>query len=597
VAVAAAVTGVTWAVGQLAGLLFRFTWAHVSIGASLSIAARLPRHLADPRQAWPTAARSQLPGAGGFIIAALVILAVASVVMLFTVRQAGRRSTRRGFASPRDLDSALSHRAVLARGPVVRPSLAGQKFSVDDVGVRLGRAVYGGMPLAITAESSVLLAAAPRIGKTSQVVIPWLHAWPGPAMVTSVRPDVLLATATLRARGGRPVAVMAPTGMLTWPDMVRWSPASGCADFGTARQRAGIMVTIGKSGATADSGNAAYFGMTATNLLAGWLHAAAVTGRPMGDVLAWALDERLDEPVKLLRDHPDAAPGTAAMLDAIYRSPEGTRSNLWTTVQTAIAPLLSAPARAAFAPGPGASFNIEAFLTRGGTIYLLVSEKQAGDLAPLIAAFVDEVTETAKRLADRAPGGRLDPCLGLFLDEVANVSPLPHLPELMSFAGGSGMFILAVVQNMAQAEKRWGKEGAAMLWGAATVKIAFGGLSGEELREFSALAGDYREALTTLQRGSGGYTMQTTLHDRKTITPGEVRTLSEADRQALVVHATTPAVLVRMQRHYEGPNAQAFADAVKASRRIAGLDEPRPRTARQQSGDAGHATTDGAQTA
>jgi type IV secretory pathway TraG/TraD family ATPase VirD4 len=55
----------------------------------------------------------------------------------------------------------------------------------------------------------VAVLAAPRQGKTSQVIIPWLHTWPGPALVTTIRPDILLATATLRRSNG-PVAVMAP---------------------------------------------------------------------------------------------------------------------------------------------------------------------------------------------------------------------------------------------------------------------------------------------------------------------------------------------------------------------------------------------------
>jgi TraM recognition site of TraD and TraG len=40
-----------------------------------------------------------------------------------------------------------------------------------------------------------------------------------------------------------------------------------------------------------------------------------------------------------------------------------------------------------------------------------------------------------------APGGRLDPPLGLLLDEVANIDPLPQLPALMSFVGASGIFV------------------------------------------------------------------------------------------------------------------------------------------------------------
>jgi type IV secretion system protein VirD4 len=565
---AAAVTVGTWVTGQLAGLLFRQTWPPVSIGQSLSIAGRLAGHLADPRMAWPAAARSSLPGLAGFAIAAVLTAAGLAAAVIIVTRQLTAGRSRRGYASRRQVTASLSERAVMARAAVLRPSLAGRPCTVTDVGVRAGRAAGTGIQLAISAESSVLVFAAARMGKTSQVVIPWVKSWPGPALVTSVRPDVVENTATLRSPNG-PVWVMAPTGMLAWPDMLAWSPAGGCSSFDQARIRADVMVTVGRQGKDGgDSANAAYFAMMATNLLAGWLHAAAISGRGMDAVLAWALDERLDEPVKVLRDHPAAAAGTAAMLDAAYRSPDVTRSNLWTTVQTAIVPLLAPAARATFAPPPGEGIDLEDFLRRNGTIYLLVAEKQAAVIAPLVTAFFDELVETAKRVADVSPGGRLDPGLGLFLDEVANTVPLQHLPALMSFAGGSGMFVTAILQNRAQAEARWGREGAAMLWGAANVKIALGGLSGDELRDLSGLAGEYREALTSYQRGGTAATLQTTLTDRKTITPEEIRTLSEARREALIIHATTPAVRARLPRHYEGPDKDAYAAARDEARAI-----------------------------
>ena len=189
----------------------------------------------------------------------------------------------------------------------------------------------------------------------------------------------------------------------------------------------------------------------------------------------------------------------------------------------------------------------------------------------MISAFADDYIETCKRIADPLPGGRLDPPCGLFLDEVANIVPLPQLPALMSFAGGTGIFLVAVLQSMAQARNRWGRDAAEMLWGAATVKIILGGLAGEDLREISELAGEYRELLTTSQRGRTDHSVQTTLQDRKTLTPAEVRTLSAARREALVIHATTPAVKVRMTRHYEGPNQDLYAAATAEARTIAGL--------------------------
>lgn len=139
-----------------------------------------------------------------------------------------------------------------------------------------------------------------------------------------------------------------------------------------------------------------------------------------------------------------------------------------------------------------------------------------------------------------------------------------------------GIFAVPVLQSMAQARNRWGRDAADMLWGAATVKVILGGLAGEDLREISELAGEYRETLTTWQRGRTDHSMQTSLQDRKTQTPEQIRTLSAARREALIIHATTPTVKVRMTRYYEGPHRDKFGKAVAQARQIAGLGERTP---------------------
>jgi type IV secretion system protein VirD4 len=549
-----------WCWAQVSALLSTARPAHVSILMSFDALGHLPAHLADPRAAWPVRARSGLPGAVLFYMCGVLLLAAGTTLIVAAAR-AWVRSRRRpnGMATRRQL-RPLTEKNVVRRALTVRPSLAGTRPTLREVGVPLGASEPDRLPLAASVEDSVLVLAAPRQGKTSQVIIPWLHHWPGPALVTSLRTDVLYATANLRAKRG-PVVVMAPTGMTSWPNLLAWSPTSGCQSIDIARKRAEVMVIVGKA-EKQDSTNAGYFGANATTLLTLWLHAAALAGRPMTDVLAWSLNDRDDTPIKLLRDHHDAADGSAELLDGLYRTPPETRSGLWTTVQTALAPLLSPTAQQTFSPDPQDSFDIEAFLRSGGTIYLLVPKKQATALAPLITVFVDELIDTAKRLGDALPGGRLDPPLGMFLDEVANVVPLPSLPDLMSFAGGSGIFIVAVLQSRAQADARWGNEEASMLWGAATIKLILGGLSGNELRDISELAGDYDRVLISHQRhDDGAITTATNTQERKTLTPGQIRTLDPERHQALVIHATTPPVLTRMVRHYEGPDRHLYASA------------------------------------
>jgi type IV secretory pathway TraG/TraD family ATPase VirD4 len=570
VAVVIVVGAGTWLTGQIAGLVFCGRWPPVSFLGAVQAALRLPAHLTDPRQAWSASARPNLPGAPEMWLTAITSAAMLGSAVRGTIVWARRRHLHRGFASHADLRASLAAKTIISRGAMIRPSLAGTRIQLHDVAVFIGRAIPSGLRLAASAEDSALVLAAPRTGKTSQVVIPWLHTWPGPALVTSIRTDVLLATAIPRRSNG-PVAVMSPTGMVTWHLQLTWDAASRCESFDRARARADVMVVVGKTAGTSDSTDGGYFALNATNLLAGWLHAAALSGGSARDVLRWAFDERLDEPIRILASHPDAADGTAAMLDALYRLPaDTTRASLWTTAQTAVAPLLAPAARGVFTPPPGEATDLAAFLRAGGTCYLLADERRASALAPVVSAFADDFIETAKTIADGMPGGRLDPPLGLFLDEVANIVPLPQLPALMSFAGGTGIFVTAVLQSMAQARNRWGHDAAAMLWGSATVKLILGGLAGDDLEEVSRLAGEYRETVISWQRGNGGQSLSSALQDRRTLTPEQVRTLSTERREALVIHATTPAVKVRMTRHYEGPHRDVFAASVLEARRISG---------------------------
>ena len=91
------------------------------------------------------------------------------------------------------------------------------------------------------------------------------------------------------------------------------------------------------------------------------------------------------------------------------------------------------------------------FLRSNGTLYLLATGAGAGNSASLVAALVEDLIETARRIAARNPGARLDPPLLLALDEIGNLAPLPSLPVLMAEGGGTGITTMPVLQSLAQA--------------------------------------------------------------------------------------------------------------------------------------------------
>lgn len=544
-----------WLTAQLAALLFSWTWISVGIEETVRAAFALPATITDPAQAWPADVRGHLPGPVGFAVAAVLAFAAIIAAGVGLIKLFAGIGGAKGFATSAQLDRALSHRAALKKAKRLRPGLSG-RVDISEVAVDLGRTVgMGAKRLVASIENSILVLAAPRQGKTSQVIIPWLRRWPGPALTTSIRRDVVLATHELRRTIG-PVAVL-DVSDTEWPYPLRWSPVAGCEDYDRARRRANVMVTVGGDGAS-DSKNAGYFRNNAVNLLAAWLHIAALEGRTIDDVVRWALDPRDDEPITLLRANPGAVTGVAGNLFSLYTGDSDSKGDLFNTVQTAITPLLSAKARRLFSCHPNESIDIEQFLRDCGTMYLLAPAMQTSELAPIINALVDEVNEVALRLADQSTAERLDPPLGEFLDEVGNVVALENLPALMSYSAGSGIFIVAVLQEIAAARKRWGRDGADMLWGASTLKIALAGLAGEESKWFADLAGTWREQVVNEQHGPGGTSRSRAEHERSTITAAEVRTLDAERGEALIVHASTPAVKTYMRRHYQSREAKEY---------------------------------------
>jgi hypothetical protein len=82
VGVVAALAGLVWLTGQVAGRLASGRWPRVPVAELPGILARLPRHLGDPGGAWPATVRAALPGAGG-MYATLALLAVPAVLIAF----------------------------------------------------------------------------------------------------------------------------------------------------------------------------------------------------------------------------------------------------------------------------------------------------------------------------------------------------------------------------------------------------------------------------------------------------------------------------------------------------------------------------------
>ncbi|MGW7295383.1 type IV secretory system conjugative DNA transfer family protein [Streptomyces xiamenensis] len=564
--VAFGLTLLIWLAAATSGVLAYGRPAFTSWESVSAALLSLLRHPGDPAAAWP-------PGSG---VGGPFAFWTGFTVLLVATTAGGRllwaRWLRRGpdgadgRAGAAQLERAMGEHQALNRAASLRPALHAEDpvaVTIRHVAVHVGSSDPAGIPLWASIEESVVLVAPPREGKTSQIILPGILDFQGTVLATSSKTDVLYATAVLREPYG-PVRVLDPTGLSGWPHQLRWPLTAGCERYQVARKRAETLVGTTKS----DEGtsNGGYFNLNAKTLITCWLHAAALNGCPVSDVLSWAADPDNREAVDLL-----ARRGKHALAEALagqHAAAEEERSATWRTAQQPFIALYDDQVAAIFAPDADDTevFDIEQYLTEGGTLFLIGEDEEGSALAPLNAAFAKALFDAAKTIAGRAPNGRLPLPLGCFLDELANVAPLPEVPSLMSVSGSQNIFVMAVLQSYAQAEERWGQLGVRKMYAAGTVKIFLGGISDpEELKAYSTLTGEFDEDVETVSADHvGNVSVSTALRRRPVLEPADIRMIPE--RGGIVIHRRTPATLVSFVRAHEGPRAEEIRQATRRAR-------------------------------
>ena len=219
---------------------------------------------------------------------------------------------------------------------------------------------------------------------------------------------------------------------------MRWLPIRGCEDLLTAMIRASGLADDGVDG------GGFWEGKTRVALQA-LLHAAAIDHRTPAELFRWTLDpSAAADAVAILNASPDSATGWAEGLEAMIGTDPRTRDSSWQGVSLALAALADPRVLDSVRPGEDEAFDPEAFIRAKGTLYLLATGAGAGNRAAFVAAFVEALVETARRMATRSPGARLDPPVLLALDEIGNLAPLPSLPTLMAEGGGTGITTMPV---------------------------------------------------------------------------------------------------------------------------------------------------------
>ena len=432
-------------------------------------------------------------------------------------------------------------------------------------GLLVGHDVYSNKPIWLPKESTVLVLAPPRSGKTTGTVAPAVVDHHGPVVATGVRRDIMMLTHPWRSHTGGPMWLCEPTTADT--DLpagvrpVRWSPVAGCQSLLNAKLRAeALFAVVDKGGA-----NDQFWRNAGATLLSAYLMAAAHRGGSIADVLGWADRDSDRSPAEVLRAaadgvadqvERDAVHAVAGQVEAAIEQDPRYKAGVTGQVLQALEPFRLPEIRRMCNIPLGESFDPHQFLRESGTIWMLGSVSHQQQAAGVCTALTAAIVEAARDLA-MVPG-RLRPPLLLALDEAVNVAPIPRLEQLLSTGGGSGIQTIVVLQSLAAARNAWGAEMGDALLDFNNAKIVLGGLSdAQDLVDISALLGQREERVVQASRSgrlgvldAGDYSVS--WRQVPVMRPDEIRRIdSERRHLALLIARSGSGILLKQPRIYE----------------------------------------------
>jgi type IV secretion system protein VirD4 len=541
IAIAGLLALAVWLWGGIAGAVFGGGWARISLTQVIDVIVRLPDRLADPARARPRAARSRLPGAGGFYAALVLLLALVGAL--------GAALTRTGLAAGLRRRSAGARWASAGELRALRHSGEGR--------LALGR--YRGRLLHAEQRHALVAFGPPQSGKSAGLAVPALLEWDGPAVASSIKTD-LLACTEARRRSLGPVFVFDPFE-LSGAAAQTWSPLRGARTWDGALEVAWRLAAAGELDQKGVEGGD-FWAIAAEQRLAPLLFTAACTGAGMEAVMRWAygqgsreLDAAISQLTGSARDEAELEGAHAAYdaLRAFESQADRTRSSIEATAQGLLRAYRFARV---LRSARGCDIEPDRLLDERATLYLIGDAKASKLLRPIFLALLSEVVDRAYERATLA-GGRLELPLLLCLDEAGNVAPLPNLAEVASTAPSHNIQLVSIFHDLAQARSRYGRQAETMVNSHRARMLLPGVADLDTLRYFSGLAGEEEAREITRSTGAGGASRTTGLRRRPLIAPEALRQLHPG--HALLLYGRIPPAVVSLRMWFSDRRLRRLA--------------------------------------
>lgn len=567
----ASIAGAVWAGAALATLASGRGALDAGLVDAVHATVALPGNLTDPSAAWPEPASSQAPGPWLYWPATLLVVAAAVCIISIGLRwRAGTRSTgpvrlrRLGVKGDARFATAADLAPLVVGGPMPGRFILGRvgRHLVATEDRRLAPATSRRARRRQGDRGAVALIGPSRSGKTTAAIAGILE-WTGPAVLASVKTDLLAATIGWRSEQGA-VRVFDPTSC-TGQEAASWSPLRDAKTVQGAQRAARVLADTAPGSVEDD----AFWTSQCEILLFALLFVAANTEeRSMRHVVDWVLTQ--DKPGELGRgdlepllqdllahDDPEVVTGAeeaGKALLAIWQMDERTRSSVYATAQSVVWPWAD-PGVAASAQGCDIDLEWLCSGPKPNTLYVCAPIDDQARLASVFGGLLGDLIRQAFARANRT-GKPLDPPLLVVIDEAGN-TPLRSLPEYASTVAGIGILLVTIWQSKAQLDVAYGRAADTILTNHLT-KVFYtsaSDLSGLDLA--ARLVGDaylpLRSTSTEL-RGPGGSLSESA--SAIPLAPAEVvRQMVPGD--ALLIHGTLPPAQLRTRPYHSEPHLAA----------------------------------------
>jgi type IV secretory pathway TraG/TraD family ATPase VirD4 len=352
---------------------------------------------------------------------------------------------------------------------------------------RLQLGVLGNAAVANPPRRSVIAVAPTGAGKTPRYAAPFVLRHKGPAVVTSVKADILHLTLSHRASQG-PVWVFDVTGISGLPGC-RWSPLTSIHSYADAMKAASWIANSTKADQSGIE-NANFWDTLGEKLLAPLLFAAAHEGRHIADVARWVDTGEEKEVLSILGAIGDRD-AEAQWLASMKREAR-TKQSVFATAEVVLQPFAHPQVRDALTATADA-FSPARLLDEGGTLYLVAPQHDQELFAPIFETIINAVVREVEMRSAANQGLPIDPSLLLCLDELANIARVRKLDQIASAGANQGITLASFIQDLGQLAKIYGPDTARTIMANHTAKVFLtGNADVPTLEMVSALVGQHK---------------------------------------------------------------------------------------------------------